>query len=296
MKIAITGATGLVGQALANYFSQAGNQVSVLSRKKSPTVVYWNPVTGDLDRNQLEGMDVIIHLAGANVAERRWSKSYKKIIRDSRVNPTRFLVDNIRLLKQKPKLFISASAVGFYGSSLMKDYKDERSSRGMGFLADVCEEWEEETKALVEMKIRVVQLRLGMVLSKKGGALAKMLPVFKMGLGGKLGKGHQPISWVSIDEIPTIVDFIIQHDSMYGPVNVVAPEVVTNEDFSHTLCSVLHRPTTSRVPAFMIKFLLGEMGEELLLNGVNVFPNTLVKNGYEFRFPHLKEALINILK
>ena len=296
MKIAITGATGLVGQEIVKAFSSQ-HQISLLSRKRSKGFIQWDPVKGNLDRNQLDGHEVIIHLAGEPIANRRWSSGYKKRIKASRINSTRFLVDNIRLLKQKPKLVICASAIGFYGNHLMIDRKDESSSRGAGFLADVCEAWEEETKALeVGLGIRVVQLRFGIILAKNGGALTKMLPIFNLGLGGRLGNGQQPMSWVSIKEIPDIIDFIIKHDGIFGPVNVVAPDAVTNKEFTEVLCEVLHRPVSLPVPGFMIKLLFGEMGKDLLLNGANVFPNVLVKHDYVFRYPHLKEALTEILR
>lgn len=295
MNIAITGATGLVGKKLVEDLSKQ-HKVHVISRQRGNGHIYWNPAKGVLDRDALEGMDVIIHLAGANIADNRWTSSYKKTIYKSRVDTTRFLVDSINHLNRKPKLFISASAVGFYGNNRMTDHTDENSIKGIGFLPDVCEAWEEQSKVLVEEHIRVVHLRFGVVLAREGGALAKMLPVFKFCMGGMLGTGKQPMSWISIHEIPSIIDFIIKEPSIFGPVNAVAPQSVSNKEFSQTLCDVLHRPLFLPVPAAVIMLLLGEMGKELLLEGVNVFPNVLVRHGYHFQYPHLRGALEKILK
>lgn len=293
-KILLTGGTGLVGQSLLKTFSKE-HEVHVLSRRKGSGFITWDPSSGLVDAAALENTDIVIHLAGANLADRRWSASYKKQIRDSRINTTRFLVDHLRRLKNKPKLFISASAIGFYGAATMKETKNESSSRGPGFLAELCDAWEEESKALVSLGIRVVHLRFGVILSPQSGALAKMLPIFNLGLGGKLGDGQQPFCWISINEIPRIIDFIIKEDSLFGPINVVSPQTVTNNEFTQILCKVLKRPVFLPVPALAIRILMGEMGDELLLKGTHVFPNVLVKHGYSFQYPELSAALTDLL-
>jgi uncharacterized protein (TIGR01777 family) len=266
----------MIGRRLTAFFTSQGHAVAALTRNSYQ------------DTSQLEGVDVVIHLAGANIAE-RWTTAYKKEILESRVRTTRLLCETISLLNCRPKLLITASAVGYYGNHGPEEILDEGSHMGEGFLADVCQQWEAETKD-VSRTIRTVRMRLGVVLSKAGGALAKMRLPFQLGLGGRLGDGRQMMSWVALDEIPHIVEHFIKSD-LSGPVNAVSPQAVSNAEFTKVLGQVMHRPTVLPVPAFAVRWLFGEMGQNLLLEGVHVVPRRLQESGYQFRFPELKDAL-----
>lgn len=283
MRIAITGSTGLIGSTLVSFFQKAGHQVSQISLRTAFNV------------SSLEGMDVIIHLAGANIGA-RWDGSYKQEILSSRVNTTALIAKSILQLKQKPRLLISASAVGYYGNHAPDVVLDEKSPLGQGYLPDVCSQWEAQTKPVSDAGIRVVHTRFGVVLSKKGGALAKMWLPFQLGLGGVLGNGQQIMSYISLSEIPFIVEHLIQHEDIQGAVNVVVPRPVTNKEFTKTLGEVIKRPTILPVPAFGVKLLFGEMGERLLLEGAYVLPRRLQETRYQFRYPDLKSALEEAVK
>ncbi len=300
LRIAITGSTGLIGSSLVSFLLKEGHQITQISRKKElkgpkTPVILWNPDKGEIDIDALEGFDVIIHLAGANVGERWDVRDHKQAILDSRVNGTGLLCRTLASLKNKPKVLLSASAIGFYGNHDAEVILSEDSLPGDGFLADVCRKWETATKPASEANIRVVNLRFGVVLSKNGGALAKMWLPFQLGLGGVLGSGKQMMSWVALNEIPWIVLFLINSGHIYGPVNVVAPHPVTNADFTKTLGDVIHRPTFLPVPAFAVQLLFGEMGEVLLLGGSYVVAKRLQELGYKYQYPHLKEALIKAI-
>ncbi len=295
MRIAITGSTGMIGSAVIKYFLAQGQQVSQISRQASVAndktpLITWDPARGQMDAAQLEDFDVIIHLAGANVGE-RWDGEYKKSILDSRVQGTRLLAQTISRLKNKPKVLLSASAVGFYGNHAPDIILNELSPFGQGFLPDVCRCWEEETKPVSDAGVRVVHMRLGVVLSKQGGALAKMWVPFQLGLGGILGSGKQMMSWIALDEIPAIIEHLIKHEEIAGPVNVVAPAAVSNAEFTKILGAVIKRPTIFPVPAIAVKLLFGEMGERLLLEGSHVVPAKLSASNYQYRYPDLKSAL-----
>ena len=296
MKIAISGSSGLIGSRLIEYFSKEGHETTPIARSSTPLksnrkVIRWTIEQGTVERDKLEGYDVVINLSGANLAQRRWTNEYKKIMRESRLLSTEVLCENLAQLKNPPKVLFSASAVGYYGASTAVDLKDETSARGKGFLADVCEAWERATQPAAQKGIRVIHMRLGMVLSKKGGALSMMLPIFKMGLGGRLGSGNQMISWIALEEIPHIIHHIIQRSNIQGPVNFVSPQCVTNGEFTKILGEVIKRPTVFPVPAFAVRLLFGEMGDELLLNGASVVPVKLAESGYKFTYGDLKEAL-----
>ena len=252
------------------------------------SVIVWDPALNYIEIEQLEGFDVIIHLAGANVGE-YWSPEYKKSILESRVQSTKLLCESLARLVSKPKLLISASAIGFYGNHPPEEVLDENSPSGTGFLADVCRQWEEETDACSQAGIRVVRMRLGVVLSKAGGALAKMWLPFQCGIGGVLGNGQQMMSWIALDEIPFVVDHLIKNDQIAGAVNVVSPQAVSNAEFTKILGQVMHRPTILPVPGFAIRLLFGEMGQSLLLEGAHVVPRRLQESGYQFRFADLKK-------
>ncbi|MFA5060665.1 MAG: TIGR01777 family oxidoreductase [Candidatus Omnitrophota bacterium] len=301
LRIAISGSTGLVGSALVEAFSRQGHRVTLIIRPRTPLminkkVVRWNVEREYIDTQGLENHDVVIHLAGANLASQRWTTGYKKIVEDSRVKSTAFLSQTLAQLKHPPRLFLTASAVGFYGPDSSNEEVDEESPMGTGFLAQVCDRWEKATQLAKACGIRVVHLRTGMVLSQKGGALKMMLPVFKMGLGGKLGSGVQPMSWISLDEIPEIISHIFKTDAISGPVNLTTSQVVTNEEFTKILGKVLRRPTFVSAPAFMIRLMFGEMADSLLLSGAKVAPRKLLESGYQFIYPDLEQALNKILK
>ena len=295
MHIAITGATGMIGRKLTAFLRPQGHQITVITRRASfsqpqTSVIIWDPALNYIKIEQLEGFDVIIHLTGSNVGE-YWSPEHKKDILESRVRSTRLLCESLLKVVSKPRLMICASAIGFYGNHPPQEVLDEESRPGEGFLADVCRQWEEETNILSQAGIRIVRMRLGVVLSKTGGALAKMWLPFQMGIGGILGNGRQMMSWVALDEIPYVVDHLIKTDKMSGVVNVVSPQPVSNAQFTKILGQVMRRPTVLPVPAFVIRSLFGEMGQNLLLEGAHVIPRRLQESGYQFRFADLKEAL-----
>ena len=300
LRIAITGATGLVGSKLIPFLISKHHQVTQITRRKGlekdqTSVIVWDPDIQQLDAAQMEGFDVIIHLAGTNVGE-RWNKEYKKSILDSRVKGTRLFCQRLSTLKQKPKVLLSASAVGFYGNHSPEVILDEASPKGHGFLPDVCQQWEEETKVAAKAGIRVVNMRMGVVLSKYGGALAKMWMPFQLGLGGILGSGEQMMSWVALDEIPLIAVYLIQNENISGPINVVAPNTVSKKEFTKILGQVIKRPVIFPMPVLAVRALFGEMGQNLLLEGSRVLPNRLQEYGYQFSYADLKLALEKVVK
>ncbi len=297
MKIAISGIHGLIGSSLKDFFLKNGHQVNEISRHrggKKSSNIFIDLKRDYVDSEALEGHDIIIHLAGANIS-RSWSASYKKEILESRVRSTNILVNAIKGINSRPKIFLCASAVGYYGTHDPEIIVNERNLSGLGFLADVCQEWENASADLILLGVRLVHMRFGVVLSKKGGALAKMKIPFYCGLGGRLGSGSQKMSWIAIDEIPRIIEFIVGNDKISGAVNFVSPHTVTNHQFTKILGSVIHRPTFLPFPGFVLKVLLGEMGQKLLLEGVHVTPQVLLDAGYRFEYPDLKEALQKVL-
>ncbi len=299
MKIAIGGSTGLVGSELVSFLSTGGHQLVRLLRgtkeKSGPhQAVAWNPAQGTIDAGGLEGCDAVVHLGGDNIAHGRWTAGKKRLIRDSRVNSTQLLASTLATLKQPPKVFVCASAIGFYGDR-GDEVLTEESAPGPKFLSDVCREWEEATASARDAGIRVVNLRIGVVLTPKGAALKKMLTPFKLGLGGIVGSGRQWWSWVALDDVCRAIEFCIANDSMSGPVNCVAPECLTNRNFTKTLGRVIRRPTLFPMPAFVVKLLFGEMGEELLLGSNRVMPTRLEQAGFEFSCPTLDGALRHML-
>ncbi len=296
LRIAITGSTGLVGTACVNYFSSHGHNITRIVRLESnfvskDQVVYWDVKTRKIDREALEGHDAIIHLAGANIADERWTEEYKEQIHSSRIHSTVFLAETLAKLEAPPKVFISASAIGYYGN--IDDVKrvDESHPPAQDFLAKVCQDWEKATEAASQAGIRTVMMRTGVVLSGKGGALMKMLPIFNLGLGGKLGRGNQVMSWVALDEIPLIINAIITNSNISGPVNVVSPFALSNAEFTKVLGNVLGKPTIFPVPSLAVKVMFGEMGKTLLLEGARVEPRKLTDNGYNFKYSSLENVL-----
>lgn len=295
MKIAITGASGLVGSQLGPFLTGGDHQVLPMTRKKGkPGTVHWNHETGEIDLASLEGVDAMIHLAGENIAGSRWNNAVKRKIRDSRVLGTRFLCEQLAKLQNGPKSLVCASAVGYYGDRGTEPV-DENSPPGEGFLADVCQQWESAADPAREAGVRVAHGRFGMILTPKGGALKQMLTPFKLGGGGVIGSGDQYWSWISIDDVVGGLHHLLMNESLTGPVNLVAPGAVTNREFTKTLGKVLSRPTIIPMPAFAARLALGEMADALLLASQNVQPTRLQQSGYSFRDPELEPALRKLL-
>jgi uncharacterized protein len=298
--VLISGATGLIGSAVVQALEASGVQVSRLVREGSgaslamPTEnVRWDPEK-PLSPEKLSGFDAVIHLAGESIAG-RWTANKKAKIRESRVVGTRNLAQALAQAKQKPRAFVCASAIGYYGDR-GDEVLQETSASGAGFLSDVCREWEATTQVAADAGIRTVQLRTGVVFSTKGGALAKMLMPFKLGLGGRVGSGRQWMSWIDTQDMVGGIQHILKTDALTGPVNMVAPNPVTNAEFTKTLASVLRRPAIFPMPEFAVKIAFGEMGETVLLGSQRVEPVKLAESGYQFRFSELRKSLESLLK
>jgi len=290
-KIAVSGATGLVGSDLIKSLKLAGHSTTVLSRRNEGVgSILWDPAKGVTPPEALEGIDAVVHLAGENIAGSRWTAAVKERIRSSRVDGTRNLVKSLALLKSPPKTLVCASAIGFYGHR-GEERLNESSSVGSGYLADVCKAWEAEALAAEKFGIRVVRLRIGVVLSKKGGALAKMLLPFKLGVGGIIGSGKQYWSWIGLNDLVRIISFCVENEAVSGAVNAVSPHPMTNYDFTKAVGIVLHRPTIFPMPAFAAKLALGEMADDLLLSSIRVEPDKLQSLGFQFAQPDLIACL-----
>lgn len=290
-KIAVSGATGLVGSELIKSLKLSGHSTLTLSRRKEGVgSILWDPAKGVTPSEALEGIDAVVHLAGENIAGSRWTAAVKERIRSSRVDGTRNLVKSLALLKSLPKTLVCASAIGFYGHR-GEERLNEASSVGSGYLADVCKAWEAEALEAEKLGIRVVRLRIGVVLSKKGGALAKMLLPFKLGVGGIIGSGKQYWSWIGLNDLVRIISFCVENEAVSGPVNAVSPNSMTNYDFTKAVGTVLHRPTIFPMPAFAAKLALGEMADDLLLSSIRVEPSKLQSLGFQFAQPDLISCL-----
>lgn len=292
MNILVSGASGLVGSALLPFLTASGHSVTRLARSapSSAPSVAWDPEAGVRDVAALEGFDAVVHLAGESIASGRWTAAKKARIRDSRVQGTRLLCEALAQLSRPPRLLACASAIGFYGSR-GDETLTEDSAAGTGFLADVCRDWEQATQPARAKGIRVVNLRSGVILSSQGGALAKMLLPFKMGVGGIVGPGTQYMSWIDVDDMVGAIVHVLDNDSLSGPVNFVAPQPVTNHEFTKTLGRVLYRPTFLPMPAFAARLAFGEMADELLLASTRVIPKKLQEGGYAFRYANLDGSL-----
>jgi uncharacterized protein (TIGR01777 family) len=291
MKVLIAGASGLVGSALTPALEAEGATVTRLVRTSAGSgEIEWDPNNDQIDAAALEGFDAIINLAGENIAAGRWTDEQKRKIHDSRVNGSHLISETIAGLKQKPKVFLCASATGIYGDR-DDEALDEESDSGGGFLAGVCREWEQATEPAAAAGIRTVNLRFGPILAREGGMLAKLLTPFKMGMGGKVGSGKQYISWVAIEDVVNAIMLALKDDSVRGPLNIVSPNPVTNEIFTKTLGHVLGRPTALAMPAFAVRLAFGEMADEMLLASQRVIPKKLNDLGYEFQQPELEGAL-----
>jgi uncharacterized protein (TIGR01777 family) len=287
MKVAIAGGSGMVGSALTTYLTSRGHTVTAL--KRNPDEEAKN-VFLDVTKEYLETFDGVINLAGENIAAKRWTYEQKKIIRESRTRTTGFLARTLATTAGTPTVFINASAVGYYGDR-GDDFLTEASKPGAGFLPSVCNDWERATDAAKRTGLRVVQARIGVVIGKEGGALKKMLVPFKLGGGGILGTGRQYMSWISIRDVARSMEFILTKSSIEGPVNLVSPYPVTNAQFTKVLGTVLGRPTLLRVPANALKLILGNMAQEMLLEGNRVAPTKLEAAGFRFEFPELQKAI-----
>lgn len=295
MNVLITGSSGLIGAALIKELTSKGHAIYRMIRNQSSDEPFtWNPVEGQINFDESINIDAVIHFAGANIGDGRWNDSRKKAILESRELGTNLLSSTLAKLKEKPKVFISGSAVGFYGSSGDK-ILDESIGAGSDFLAQVCQKWEKATKPASDAGIRTVNIRIGVVLSPRGGALARMLFPFKMGLGGIIGDGKQYMSWVSINDISNMIQFIIETEAISGPVNLVSKEPVTNYDFTKTLGKALGKPIFFPFPAFLVRLIFGEMGDALLLSSSRVIPKKLEESGYRFVHENLENALRDIL-
>jgi uncharacterized protein (TIGR01777 family) len=292
MKVAIAGATGLIGSRLAERLSRQGADVYVISRRKGHTdrTIVWKPEAGQLPAERLEGMDAIINLAGENIAAARWTPAMKSAIRESRVKGTALLAQTVLGLERKPGVFLNASAIGYYGdrqSALLT----EESPPADDFLAEVCKAWELAARPVAESGIRTVWLRTGVVLHPKEGALGKMLPIFRLGLGGPLGNGQQYMSWIDLEDEVSAIEFALNHEALSGPINLTAPNPVTNADFTRTLSQVLKRPALFPAPAFGLRLALGEMADALLLSSTRALPKKLENAGFRFQYPDLESSL-----
>jgi len=296
MKILIGGSHGLVGTALIKSLEAEGHEIFRLVRHAptSKTEVEWSPDRYSIALARIEGFDAVVNLAGESIAEGRWTDEKKRRIRESRVKGTKLLGDALANLTVPPKTFVCASAIGYYGNR-GDELLTETSAPGDDFLAKVCADWEEATALATEKGIRVMNARFGVILDTNGGALKKMLPPFRMGVGGRIGSGKQWMSWIALDDVIGGIKFALANESVKGPVNFVSPNPVTNAEFTKTLGKVLSRPTIFPIPAFAIKLMFGEMGEALLLGGQRVAPARLAGGGFEFSYPQLEAALGHML-
>ena len=298
LTVAVTGASGLVGGMLVPFLTTGGHTVHRLVRRKSPwgdvkDEIYWRPDTGEIDGARLEGVDAVVNLAGENIGEKRWSEERKALFRQSRVDGTKLLATTLAGLAKKPKVLINASAVGYYGDRGEEEL-DETSAPGNDFLAQMCRDWEAATKPAEDAGIRVVHLRIGLVLAARG-ALARMALPFKLGVGGPIGTGKQYMPWIAVDDVVGVIHSAMFDDELRGAVNTVAPEAVTNAEFSRTLGRVLKRPSFVPVPAFALRAAVGAELAEVVLGGQRVKPKRLEERAYEWRFPKLEDALRHVL-
>ncbi len=297
MKILITGSSGLIGSQLIPFLEKKGNEVYRLIRdrnKLGDSKLFWDPENKVLDIESLENFQVIINLAGENISSRRWSSKQKEKILQSRINSTSLLAEKLNEIENPPQLLISASAIGYYGDR-GDEILTEKSEIGSGFLAEVVKNWEKSASIAQDRPIRKVYLRTGVVLSSHGGALAKILLPFKLGLGAVIGSGKQYMPWVSIEDVIQAIGFVIANEKISGPVNLAAPNPVTNYQFSKSLGKILSRPVLFKIPAFVLRGVLGEMADALLLSSSRVIPQKLIDNGYSFIHPNIDDAFKSTL-
>lgn len=290
LRVAIGGASGLIGRQLGAFLTAGGHEVVALVRDGRQPGILWRPQRGEIDAVALEGFDAVVHLGGENIAGGAWTAQRKDLLRRSRIDSTALLAGAVARLTRRPSVFICASATGFYGSRGDEELT-ESSAPGNGFLPDLCRDWEAAAGPAAEAGVRVVHLRTGVVLSPRGGALAKLLTPFRLGLGGRVGSGRQYMSWIGLDDMVGLIHFALMRDDLAGPVNATAPQPVTNAGFTRSLARVLRRPAMLPVPSVAIRTILGEMGERLLLEGCRVLPARLTEAGFAFLDPQLESAL-----
>ncbi len=294
MHVLVSGASGLVGRELTRALRARGDRVSVLVRRapERPEERRWDPAARAIDANALEGIDAVVHLAGENIAERRWSEAHKQKVLSSRVDGTETLARAIAHASPRPRVFLSASAIGYYGDTGARRV-DERAPAGSGFLAEVCRAWEASTAAADACQdVRVVHARIGVVFAREGGALEKMALPFKLGVGGRIGDGTQGFSFIHLDDLVAALLFLLDTDTLRGPVNLTAPEPVSNAELTAALGRLLRRPALLPVPAFALRIAAGrEMADEMLLGGSYVLPHGLLEAGFRFRHPRIEDAL-----
>jgi uncharacterized protein len=297
LRVAVTGATGLVGRALVPTLLAAGHRVDRITRHRpaaGTTDIQWDPGRGELDARALEGVDAVVHLAGESIAAARWTRAAKERIRRSRVDGTRLVAETLARLSPRPRVLVSASAVGYYGDGGGTPLTEE-SAPGAGFLADVCRAWEAAADPARAAGIRVVHPRVGVVLAGHGGALPRIALPFRLGAGGVIGSGRQYWSWIELGDLVRVLDLCLVLDTLAGPVNAVAPTPATNRELTRALGRVLRRPTLVPMPAIAVRLLLGEMGRVLLLESARVLPRRLERAGFRFRHPELEGALRAVL-
>jgi uncharacterized protein (TIGR01777 family) len=303
LRVLVSGSRGLVGSALVPYLTAGGHSVARLVRFSSGQraglnvgeEIVWDPTSGETaSRDSLEGFDAVVHLAGENIAGGKWTPAKKALIRESRVADTKVLVETLARLRRPPHVLVAASAIGFYGDR-GDEVLTETSTRGTGFLADVCNGWEAAARGATAAGMRVINVRTGVVLSMAGGALKQMLPPFRMGAGGRVGSGRQWMSWIALDDLLDVILHALLDDALAGPVNAVGPQPVINRDWTRALGRVLHRPTIAPLPAFAVRAAFGEMGQELLLASQRVLPERLLAAGHAFRYSAVESALRHVL-
>jgi len=299
MNVLVSGATGLIGTALTSELTDGGHRVLQLSRSQpsSEDTIRWDPDRGSLDASRLEGIDAVVHLAGEIIFSGptdRWTTEKKRRIMESRKKGTRLLAETIAGLPEPPKVMVSASGINYYGDH-GNELLTEEATMGSDFLAEVCREWEAAADPAREAGIRVAHTRFGIVLSPKGGALGNTLPIFKLGLGGKIGNGRQYWSWVALDDVVGAITHCLTNEDLSGPVNVGSPNPLTNAEYTKILGKVLNRPTVFPVPAPATRLMFGEVADALLLASQRMEPAKLKETGYEFRYPELEGALRHLL-
>jgi uncharacterized protein (TIGR01777 family) len=307
MRVLISGSSGLIGTAVTRLLTENGHTVTRLLRPQSKINpaeqpvegevqrdVRWDPVANEFDAEAAEGADAVVHLAGASIGGGRWTDSRKALLRSSRIDATRHLVESLSALNKKPKVFVGVSAIGYYGDRRDENLTDH-SGPGVDFLAQICKDWERESNRAADFGARVVMSRFGIVLSTRGGALPRMLTPIKMFVGGKLGSGQQWMSWISIDDVAGIIRFALENETVRGPINAVSPYPIRNAEFIKKAARAVHRPAIFPAPAFALRLMLGEMADGLLLSSQRVIPEKLKTLGYEFQDSDLGFTLARLI-
>lgn len=296
LKILVSGASGLIGSNLVPFLTTGGHTVSKLVRRKpkSGNEIFWDPEKGLINPSELEGFDAIIHLAGENIGESRWTEQKKRVFLESRTKGTKLLADAAISLKNPPEVFISASATGFYGNR-GNEILNEKSRRGDLFISELCDAWEKSSHHIRKKGIRLVNARIGVVLTPSGGALSKMLPLFRLGLGGKTGKGNQFMPWISLDDVIAGIYHMILSRDISGPVNMTSPFPVTNSELCNTVSRIIRKPAIFDVPEETLRFVFGQMADEILISGTRAVPEKLMDSGFSFLRPDLETALRHCL-